>query len=370
MLDKDQIKESLTNDDIVTVLLELGSEHHHLDNQGRPKFVTVCHGGSGYNLQYYPNDHTFRCFSECANNKDIFQLVMEAKSTQGYEVSFPEAVKFVAELTGKSFTTSYTKEMTTNRVDDWEWINKVTRRKPRFNQELPVYDESVLDVFLPYTNDWVNEGITKDVADIFEVGFHLPSDGITLPHRDKNGRLIGIRQRNTRQEDLDSGRKYIPTVCAGLQYTHIVSHNLYGLHITKEAIKKSKRVYLFEGEKSVMKAQKYYGENNFSVGVSGSNISNWQVETLLSLGVEHVVIAFDRFRAPKEDESDLVYERAVIAYQDRLLRLARKFTPFTRTYIIWDYDGALDYSDSPIDRGKELFELLTENKIEIATKGE
>lgn len=370
-LDKDKIKESLTSEDINTILLDLGSGEPQYDNQNRPKFTTVCHpSGDGYNLQYYPENHSFYCYSQCRERKDIFQIVIDAKAAQGYELSFYESVQYVANLTGKSFTTSLIGRQSSDIVNDWDWINRITRKKPIFNKELPSFNENVLDVFLPYTNDWISEDISKRIAGKYEVGYYLKNDSITIPHRDESGRLVGIRQRNTRKEDLSLGRKYVPTIVGGTQYNHILSQNLYGLHITKEAIKRHKRVYIFEGEKSTMRCHSYYGEDNFSVSVCGSNISNWQVEKILSLGVDHVIIAFDKFRKRKEDESEELYEKMLRTYQNRLLNLAHKFTPFVRTYIIYDFDELIDYGEAPIDKGKETFEILTNKKMEITTKGE
>ena len=155
----------------------------------------------------------------------------------------------------------------------------------------------------------------------------------------------------------------------GQLLNHQTSQNLYGLHLNKANIKKHKRVYIFEGEKSVMKCEAYYPDNNFSVSVSGSNISQWQVDKILSLGVEHVIIAFDNFREQKIEEEEFVYQNQIIHYQERLLALAHKFATYCRTYILWDFDGdKLGYSDSPVDRGKKVFEYLTDTKLEVKTK--
>lgn len=228
-----------------------------------------------------------------------------------------------------------------------------------------------MDVFIPYQNNWIDEGINGEVAELYEVGFSPLNNSITIPHRDEEGRLIGVRQRNLSKIDLEQGRKYIPMFVNGRLLNHQTSHNLYGLHISKNNIKKYKRIYLFEGEKSVMKSQLYYPDDNFSVAVSGSNISQWQTEKILEMGVRHVIIAFDKFREQRKNESDRVYNKHVLQYQKRLLRLAHRFTPYCRTYIIWDFDGdKLEHDDSPIDRGKEIFEYLTDRKLEIITKGD
>lgn len=368
LLDKDKIKESLTTDDIIEILTELGSSNPIWSSDKQDlRFLTKCHDGDGYNLTYHSNSQNFYCYSNCGS-MDIFQLVQNVKEAQGVRLNFPETVKWVAELTKKKFTIDRDNiGISISKIEDWDWIHKVTRKKPVMSKELKTVNENVLEVFLSYRNNWVDEGITPDVAKLYEVGYYLKEDQITLPVRNENGELVGIRSRNT-DERVGLGMKYIPTKVSGKMYNYLNMYNCYGLHLTKDTIKKHKRIYIFEGEKSCMKSQLFYKNDNFSIAVQGSNVSDWQVKKILSLGVEDVILAFDKFRAQKENESDRVYERFYEDYKRKLARIGHKFAPYVRFYVLWDENNLLQSKDSPIDRGKEVFELLTENKIEIKTK--
>ena len=52
---------------------------------------------------------------------------------------------------------------------------------------------------------------------------------------------------------------------------------------------------IFEGEKSCLKYQTYFGEkNDVSVACCGSNISGYQMHLLLEMGVKEIIIALDR----------------------------------------------------------------------------
>ena len=54
-----------------------------------------------------------------------------------------------------------------------------------------------LILFLDYhAVEWLYEGISDETMNKYEIKFDLDSEGIIIPHRDKDGRLIGIRQRN------------------------------------------------------------------------------------------------------------------------------------------------------------------------------
>lgn len=365
-LDKDQIRQSLTKDDVAKILLDLGSEEYKLDRKGNLIFTTVCHGGDSYKLYYYENTQTFTCYTNCGSGKDIYQIVMDAKASQGYEFTFPDAVKYVAEITGKKFSAKRV-EKRSSKIDDWDWLNKF-KRKPKMTEELPAYDENVLDVFLPYGNDWIDEGITERVANKFEIKYYLKKHQIILVNRDENGRLIGIRSRNTDKDLLEQGLKYVPTIVGNTEYRFPSAFYLYGLYHNKNNISRIKKCLIFEGEKSVLKAEEMYGENNFTVAVLGSNISSWQRDKILSLGVNEVFIAFDKFREKQNDESDEVYEKKLLEYEKRLVRLAHLFTPYVRTYIIYDQEDLLDPTDAPIDKSQEVFEELMKRKIEINTK--
>ena len=49
------------------------------------------------------------------------------------------------------------------------------------------------------------------------------------------------------------------------------------------------------GEKSCLLYQSYFGiDNDISVAVCGSNLTNYQIQLLKSLDVEEIVIAFDK----------------------------------------------------------------------------
>ena len=51
---------------------------------------------------------------------------------------------------------------------------------------------------------------------------------------------------------------------------------------------------IVEGEKSCLFSDTFYGEDNFVVAICGSNMSKYQAELLLNLGIEEVIIAIDK----------------------------------------------------------------------------
>jgi hypothetical protein len=360
-LDKDKIKNSLTEDEIHKILKDLGSKDPIMGNQ----YTTVCHGGHKHKLFYYHDSKSFHCYTDCSENMDIFEVVVRAKG-----ISFPQAVQYVAALTGKTFGFTSIINNSTELVDDWDIINRY-KKKEKISTVLPEYDSKVMDVFLPYPHEsWINDGISVKTMNEFEIGYYIREEKITIVHRDINSRFIGLRGRAMKEEDIDNGRKYMPLSVGNQLYNHMTMMNLYGLHKTKNAVKKLKKIMFLEGEKSVLKCQDYYGELNFTCAVCSSNISNFHRDMAVSLGVEEVFIAFDKFRAKEDMESEELYQKRFFDYQEKLIKYAQKFTPYCRVYILWDTDNLLDYKDSPADKGKEVLDQLMKNKFEINTINE
>lgn len=359
-LDKDKIKESLTIEEIKMILSELGSNEPNLDKKGNLVFQTVCHGGSKHKLYYFEDSKNFHCFTDCGDTFDIYDLIARAKKIKGDEFSFYDSVRHVASLTGKYFSLNRNIARKNNKINDWEWMNKFVKKK-EIDTTLPIFNENVLDVFLNLPHEeWLNEGISYETMQKFEIGYYIREEKITIPHRNIDNELIGIRGRAMLQEDIDNGRKYMPLMIQNVMYSYATLYNLYGINKTKQAVKRFKKVIIFEGEKSVLKCEDMYRENNFSVATCSSNISNWQRDLILSLGVEEVFIAFDK-------EYDNPHTKEAEKHFNKLSKLASKFTPYVKTYLLLDSENLLDRKDSPVDKGINTLEKLLKSKYEIKT---
>lgn len=366
MLDKDKIKDSLTKEDIEEVLTQLGSEPPRKSSQGHMIFNTVCHNsvGGSYKLYYYEDTQMFHCYTGCGDSFDIYDLTIRAKRAKHQKFEFPDAIRFVANATGKYYSMKkLRRDEDDHIIDDWEWINRYSKRNERKNEvpELAVYDETVLEVFKYVPHElWLNEGITWETMIKYRISYHIPEDKIVIPHFNIDGNLIGIRGRALLEEDVENGIKYMPLKISGKWYNHQTSLSLYGLYENQRAIKKHRKAMLFEGEKSVLKCDSYYGEDNFTVATCGSTITTFQRDILISMGITEVFIAYDKqFEDPKSEEAR--------NYTKKILKLGKKFAKYCRVYILWDTNDYLEYSDSPADKGQEILEKLMQEKLEVFT---
>jgi hypothetical protein len=358
--DKDRIKEELTLAEIKSIMQDLGSEAPKIIGN-MLAFQTICHGGHKHKLFYYPDSFSFHCYTDCGETFDIYDLVIRVNQQQGRDFSFYEAVSYVADFTGKNYQLNhYFTDRQSFVVNDLDWLNKF-KKKPKTDIHLPVYNETVLDVFLhlPHQN-WLDDGISYEVMMKYGICYYVKENAIVIPVRNQQGQLIGIRRRALEKDEIESGKKYMPLSVAGKIYSYPALFNLYGLYENQETIERLKKCLIFESEKSVMKVESFYPGNNFTVATCNSNLSTWQRDTILELGVEEVFLAYDK------EFDDATSDKAE-KYKNKLLRLAQMFTPYVRTYIIWDQDGLLEIKNAPCDKGQTIFEKLLMEKYEINT---
>ena len=151
-LDKDKIKKSLSIEDIKTILADLGSDDPITSNTNELCFQTVCHGGDSHKLYYYPESQVFHCYTHCGDSFDIYELVIRVRRTQGINITFPQAVKYVASVTNNMFYSNVNHQ--TYRIDDWDWINRIKSVKKKNSiPQLAEISEHILEIFCPYPHE-------------------------------------------------------------------------------------------------------------------------------------------------------------------------------------------------------------------------
>lgn len=361
-LDKDLIKESLILDDIRAILRDLGSEEPILDDKGNLIAQTICHHGSKFKLYYYPDSRMFHCYTDCGDSFDIYELVIRSKRSVGITISFPQAVRYVANISNLLlFENDELEQFKEQKIDDWGWLSKFTQKEKKFRNPGAI-SENILEMFCYRPHElWIKDNISPESMKKFEISYWGKENKIIIPHRDICGDLIGIRGRNLNEEELAAGRKYMPITVEGKTLKHNLGDTLYGLYQNKDAIVRSGRLFLVESEKSVLQIETMYPDYNYALAVCGSNLTDHQCEIIKSLGVDRCYIAFDK------EYIDHKSKRALL-YYEKLCKLAEKLNPYMSVYLIMDRQNLLQEKDSPSDRGKEIFEKLLDDKIEVKPK--
>lgn len=372
-LDKDAILDSLTPADITKIVTSLGSAEPKTDNAGNLIFQTVCHNSpdpnNSYKLYYYHESNrehkgrVFHCYSGCNESFGIIELVIRAKRNQNNTYTWYKALKYVAQITGKLFTSSAEEiEQKSHRIDDFTWINRLknAKKKQKAAPTLTEINENILDIFCYLPHEvWLNENISREALSRFEIGYWGEHDAITIPHRDKNGRLVGLRLRYLDPEDVKRIGKYVPAMIEGKFLSHQLGSTLYGIAQCGEKIKRCKKCMLVEAEKSVLQAYSYYGNDCFTLATCGSSISVTQIKILLQeLQIEELIYAPDR------DYHEANSFEAQIWWNKIMGRLA-PLVPYIKVTLLADNRDRLGFKDSPTDKGKEVLGQLLDEKIVI-----
>lgn len=349
MLDSNTVKESLTEDNILTMLQDLGAQPIEYD--AKIECLTLCHGGDSHKLIYYKDTHMFMCYTSCGS-MDIFTLVSKIRDS-----SFHEALVYIANRFNiqSIMQTGFTGIAT-------EQLVKIPNFEPKKIEIAPLekLDEHLMDGFYRYFyKGWLDEGISPHAMDKFEIRYNLVDNQIVIPHRNINGDLVGIRVRNLNRDEVDAGRKYIPIFMFGRSLRYLTGMNLYGFYQNKESINQTRKVVIFEAEKSVLKMEDYFPDKNYSVAISGSNMTAYQEKILDDYAdVDEVIVALDK-------EYENIDSDEAMRYAEKIMKIYGKMTNRYNVSVIWDTEGLLNYKDSPVDQGKEVFEKLYRNRLFI-----
>ena len=380
---KDEIKNSLTIDQVFDIVFELGGDP--IMNNGYFTAQTICHnhpGEGSHKLYYYDNTKLFRCYTECSDTFDLFELVCKVKNLAGekkikYNESGEEVhvdwalydgVEFVAvffniEGENENFSDEHTK------LQDWQFLNKYEENnleKQRRVIDLHVFSEGeriLENLPRPRFKDWEEEGISDEVSVAYGICYNPHTNGIVIPHYDINDNLIGIRERTLVKEQEKYG-KYRPSIINGIMYNHPLGFNLYNINNSKEHIREFKKAFIFESEKSCLKYASYFGmSNDISVAICGNNLNSYQVSLLLSLGCKEMIIALDK---QYKEIGDKEWEQ----WTKKFYSINDKYGGYVDVSFLFDLNGnLLDYKDSPIDKGKDTFFNLYNNRLRITKKG-
>ena len=365
VFDKTEIRNSLSTDNIFELLQEWG---------GDPEYTsfgilssTICHnkpGEGSRKLYYYTNSQLFKCYTGCNEFFDIFQMVIKINKIQhNKHYDLNDAVRWIAQKLGLSGREEDAPDE--NDLNDWKYLanyNRIQDIELKNNIiQLKEYDDIILSRFNYNVKltPWLNEGITQEALDNAKIGYYPGGDQITIPHFDIDNRFIGLRGRTMCAEEGELYGKYRPIKVNKILYNHPLGMNLYNLNNSKDNIRLMKKAIIFEGEKSNLLYQSYFGlDNDISVACCGSSISNYQIQLLLDIGVEEIIIAFDR-------QFQSIGDSEFLHLKKNLSKLKEKYKNYVNISFIFDKKMITKYKASPIDEGKDKFLKLFKERVSL-----
>ena len=184
---------------------------------------------------------------------------------------------------------------------------------------------------------WRDEGISDEALEKFQVRYDGVTNSIVYPIRNPDSTIVNIGSRTLDPKYKEKGiPKYI------YKYKWGTINTIYGLAENKESVLQKREIILFEGAKSVMKAWAW-GYDNCGA-ILTSHLSQNQLRILLKLGV-NVVFALDSDVDIRKDHN------------------IEKLRHYCNVFYLRDRDHLLNDKDSPVDRGKDVFQTLYEGRL-------
>lgn len=312
---------------------------------------TACHNidldEASWKLYYYKDNKFFYCYSSC-QGMSIFKFLKHYYETRGIEYDwYTDIYMAVRDCSSFAGVDGFVVERYKSLKDRYE-----IKRKEK---ELPQYMPHVLDCFVQtYPQEWLDDGITKETMDKFNISYSISQNKIIIPHYDILGRLVGIRGRALNDWEVENIGKYAPIQVEGIWYKHPLSMNLYGLDRTYMNIRRNGVCYLFESEKSVLQMDSF-SIPNCSAAVCGSNFNKYQLNILMKFcAPSEIVICFDKEELPGEEK-----------YFNKLWNICQKYKQYCNFSFIYDREGLLNLKDSPTDKGEEVFLQLLKKRVRV-----
>lgn len=346
-MDYQNIINNLQDKDVINLLTTLGADRYK-ETDEFILFPTICHNtdsaDASLKLYYYKNTKLFVCYTSCGS-MSIFKFLEQYYKERGIEYDWYNDIYLpiinCTPTKGEPGIKTSRPELLKNKFE-----------KRRRNIELPKYPEGILDVFIKeYPSQWLAEGISTISMDKFNIKFSISQNKIIIPHYNVKNELIGIRGRALNDWEIENVGKYMPIQIERTWYKHPLSLNLYGLNITKENIKKYKRVFIFEAEKSVLQFDGF-NQPNCAVAVCGSSLNKFQLDILIrECSPEEFILCFDKENKNGEE------------YFNKLWRICEKYHNYGNFSFLYDREGLLSLKDSPSDKGEEIFNQLLNRRV-------
>lgn len=348
-IDYQGIVDSLTEDNIKDMLEALDIPYE--DKGSYLLCPTACHNedldNASKKLYYYKDNKLFVCYTACGP-MSIFKFVEHVYEARNVPYDWVEDVlKFITNISGYKTVDSFDRPRYISLKDQFAQSTKEVT--------LSAYEEGALDTFIKfYPPEWLEDGISRVAMDKYNIRYSISQNKIIIPHRDVNGRLVGIRGRALNPEEIELVGKYMPVHLEKTWYTHPLGLNLYGLYENKENIKKNGIVFVGEAEKFVLQAESF-SRPNCCVAVCGSQFNKYQLHVLMKYcQPREIVICFDNEELPHED-----------SYFNKLWALCQRYKLYADFSFIYDREGLTKLKQSPTDCGEDIFNKLLSRRIKV-----
>ena len=233
-MDYKSIIDNLSIESVKELMKKLGADRY-IEKENYIIFPTICHNTdvsqASMKLYFYKDTKLFVCYTE-DQNMSIFKLLKTYYKNRQIEYDWYEDIyNVVLNCSNFQFKEDF------DTVDYQSLKDRYRIKKKQI--ELEKYPSGILDIFMKnYPVEWLNDGITKQAMDKYNIKYSVSQNKIIIPHYDANGNLVGIRGRALNEWEVENIGKYMPVQIEGKWYKHPLSLNLFGLNYNKENIAK------------------------------------------------------------------------------------------------------------------------------------
>lgn len=262
------------------------------------------------------NVFTFAKFYNKCTSKEAVEILKKYAGYDG-EMERPKA-KMAATVTCKKFKPKHQVRKSSSKIFPENCMEKYEKR----DDKLQI---------------WVNEGISIESLNKFQVYYDSFSNRLVYPIRRLDGKIVNIGGRTLDPDWKEHKLR---------KYTYFSSWGgldvIYGLFENMNEILRKKEIIIFEGCKSVLVADSWGIRNTGALLTS--HLNPYQMKLLARLGVR-VVFALDKEIQIREDHN------------------IQKLKRFVNVEYLLDRDDLLDEKDAPVDKGEDVFKKLYEHKV-------
>ena len=340
-MDFDYLKKYIKDNDLTVPILEELNCDIFINNEN---YVSASlpdrfNSDNKGNIHIYKDSLVSRIWTRSVKG-DIFNVIAYVLDCESFE-----AKNWVIETFKiKQDVANYRKKKPVN-----QWLKMLHSRKKYCGKNEAIDESILLDYEYVNSVPFLEDGISEPTQIEFEIGFDLDSKRFTIPIRNEDGQLVGVKARRVPKTH---------GVCASImpesKYIYIErmdkSLEVYGLYKTKPHMIETKKIFLFESEKSVMQAWDFGYKNTGAF--SGSDISPIQgkkVRQIKTTSGADIYIGYDSDKNPLEDEE---------------LMESIKRSLKTDFYLLPTWEWEEEYC-SPTDLGEKRFEELLDKAIKV-----
>lgn len=358
-IDVKKLMNQLTLEMYKTLFKELGIPIY---SKAKDKWLlyTACHNKVALEgspkLYFYLDTKVFFCYTHCSSAMNIVNLTMKRLALLGEDGGFLNAINFILSKTGLD-KEAVSRISQKKHTYDWEADFERFIRLRNGMSDLPIYNPNILsELSNSLPQQWLDEQISIESMQKYQIGYYERCNQTTIPFFGINGELHGIRVREWNPSNIETYGKYHPlTLLDGTIYKFPTNAILYGLNYNWPNLEKTGRVWICEGEKSVLKLDTFYGDKSCAVAMLGSNLGINRRNALIKHGVKDVVIVADCDFIGENEEN---FQK----WRQKILGQANIWKGYASVSVVFDDGEVLGPKENATDKDFETWLKLYEER--------